>query len=623
MSEPNLLNEMIIIALILITLITSSSSDASGFLETCPQSTCGSLQIRYPLRLRPGNPSCSFTGLDLICSDNKTLLLPAYPQFKITHINYATSQFTLYLGSIPQQELESSPCPLQNLSDTVSSINSFNYQPLTYLVSFIQCPRSIESLSAKIAGPVKNCYSTGKNFVYAVVTDEFVDKLPRDCEVFLTGGMIPLIADSFNNWADVINRDFEENVDKFTERKEVNIFWYQEFSYCSDCAVEEKYCGLDWAKNQTFCFNPEQNHHRTNVLLITGPSVTGLVILLAVSFAALYVSRRSAKERQTWLKVEKFLSSYKTTKPTRYSYAGIKEITKRFRHKLGKGGFGTVYKGELKNGIPVAVKMLEYSKGEGEEFINEVATMGRIHHVNIVRLLGFCSEGTRRALIYEYMPNESLEKYIYSKEAQGSKKPLNIERIFDVTIGIARGIEYLHHGGDQRIMHFDIKPHNILLDHNFNPKVSDFGLAKLCARDQSMVTMTAARGTMGYIAPEFYSRNFGEVSYKSDIYSFGMVLLEMVSGKRTVEPKIDKQDDDYFPEWIYDRLINAEDLGLVIENEKEKEIAKKLVIVALWCIQLSANDRPTMTRVIQLLTGELESLQFPPKPFISAYNDNG
>jgi serine/threonine protein kinase len=201
--------------------------------------------------------------------------------------------------------------------------------------------------------------------------------------------------------------------------------------------------------------------------------------------------------------------------------------------------------------------MLENSRGDGQEFINEVATIGRIHHANVLRLLGFCSEGTRRTLIYEFMPNDSLEKYIFSQGPNVSREFLVPDKMLDISLGIARGMEYLHQGCNQRILHFDIKPQNILLDYSFNPKISDFGLAKLCARDQSIVTLTAARGTMGYIAPELYSRNFGVISYKSDVYSFGMLVLEMVSGRRNLDPGIDNQHEVYFLEWIYEKVFTG------------------------------------------------------------------
>jgi serine/threonine protein kinase len=220
------------------------------------------------------------------------------------------------------------------------------------------------------------------------------------------------------------------------------------------------------------------------------------------------------------------------------------------------------------------------------------------------------------------MPNESLEKYIFSPDPNIFQQLLVPHKLLDIALGIAQGMEYLHQGCNQRILHFDIKPHNILLDYNFNPKISDFGLAKLCARDQSIVTLTAARGTMGYIAPELYSRNFGGISYKSDVYSFGMLVLEMVSGRRNSDPSAGSPDDVYLPEWIYEKLINDQELVLTLETtQEEKEKVRQLAIVALWCIQWNPRNRPSMTKVVNMLTGRLQNLQMPPKPFVSYENE--
>ncbi|PON38730.1 GPCR kinase, partial [Parasponia andersonii] len=307
-------------------------------------------------------------------------------------------------------------------------------------------------------------------------------------------------------------------------------------------------------------------------------------------------------DREHRLRIEKFLEDYTAMKPSRYTYADIKRITNKFKHKLGQGGYGTVFKGKLSNDILVAVKILNNSKGNnGEEFINEVATIGQIHHVNVACLVGYCAEGFRRALVYEFLPNDSLDKYISSAASDG-KHSLSWETLQDIALGIAKGIEYLHQGCDQRILHFDIKPHNIFLDHNFKPKISDFALAKLYSRDQSIVSMTTVRGTIGYIAPEVFSKNFGNVSYKSDVYSFGMLLLEIV-GKRK---NTNETDEIYFPEWIYNLLEEGEDLRIQIEVEGYAKIAKKLAIVGLWCIQWHPIGRPTM-----------KVLNMPPNPFES------
>ena len=338
-----------------------------------------------------------------------------------------------------------------------------------------------------------------------------------------------------------------------------------------------------------------------------------LLMLVIAMFYRLYSSNKS--ERENRIKVKRFLEDYEALKPSRYSYADIKRITNQFKDTLGQGGYGTVYKGKLSNEVFVAVKILNNSQGNGEEFINEVATMGTIHHVNIVRLVGFCADRFKRALIYEYLPNESLEKFIFSRVVKNYS--LSWKKLQEIAIGIAKGIEYLHQGCDQRILHFDIKPHNILLDHNFNPKISDFGLAKLCSKEQSAVSMTVARGTIGYIAPEVLSKNFRNVSYKSDVYSFGMLLLEMVGGRKNIDVSVESTSQVYFPEWIYNHLDIGEELYIRIEEKGDVEIAKKLAIVGLSCIQWYPMDRPSMKIVVQMLEGKGSKLTIPPNPFAS------
>ncbi|EOY23501.1 Kinase superfamily protein, putative [Theobroma cacao] len=347
--------------------------------------------------------------------------------------------------------------------------------------------------------------------------------------------------------------------------------------------------------------------------LVTAGVVLGsrLVVIAIIAVYYLYSSNKMRKENDA--KIEKFLEDHRSLKPSRYSYADIKRITNQFKEKLGEGAYGTVFKGTLSSEIHVAVKILNSSIGDGEEFINEIGTMGRIHRVNVVRLVGFCADGFRRALVYEFLPNESLEKLIFSSD--GRQHSLGWEKLLDIAIGIAKGIEYLHQGCDQRILHFDIKPHNILLDEKFNPKISDFGLAKLCSKDQSIVSMTAARGTMGYIAPEVYSRNFGNVSYKSDVYSFGMLILEMVGGRKNVDVTVESASQVYFPEWAYSRLNQGDELIIRIEEDGHANIAKRLTIVGLWCIQWYPVGRPSMKNVVQMLEGEGDNLSMPPNPF--------
>ncbi|XP_031248137.1 PR5-like receptor kinase [Pistacia vera] len=215
------------------------------------------------------------------------------------------------------------------------------------------------------------------------------------------------------------------------------------------------------------------------------------------------------------------------------------------------------------------------------------------------------------------MPNGSLEKFIYEKNVETNQK-LEWETLYRIAIGIARGLEYLHRGCSTRILHFDIKPHNILLDKDFCPKISDFGLAKICLKKESIISMTGARGTIGYIAPEVVSRNFGEVSHKSDVYSYGMMVLEMVGGRKNIDVAVNRTSEIYFPHWIYNCLEVDDELELKgIEGEEDEESARKMIIVSLWCIQTNPSDRPTISRVVDMLEGSINSLRIPPKPFLS------
>ena len=228
-------------------------------------------------------------------------------------------------------------------------------------------------------------------------------------------------------------------------------------------------------------------------------------------------------------------------------------MTKSFAVKLGQGGFGAVYRGNLHDGRQVAVKMLKDTKGDGEEFMNEVASISRTSHINVVTLLGFCLQGSKRPLIYEYMLNGSLERYAFNGN-MNSGNLLSWEKLFDIAIGTARGLEYLHRGCNTQIVHFDIKPHNILLYQDFCPKISDFGLAKLCLNKESVISIVGARGTIGYIAPEVYSKQFGIVSSKSDVYRYGMMVLEMVGARDKNTSANSESSSQYFPQWIYEHL---------------------------------------------------------------------
>ncbi|KAJ1257754.1 hypothetical protein BS78_10G020400 [Paspalum vaginatum] len=622
----------LVIALLLLCLLKdggykTKAWDDADFFNYCPPSRCSkhSPEIRYPFRLESRNLSSlcrAPSDMKFKCSGDDTILLiqSTVTPYKVTAIDY--KQATLMLA--PRVDDFSPSCGQKLMSVALPRSTAAKcqqrdmyYSPLCNLryATMVSCLREFTPSNRAayyIFGPI-SCLTSTSHVYYLVDGYAELSVLPLDCKVvpdsyFLMDSFIT----SFKEQAEIILNFSEIMTDRWDYGPGSGIIYN-----CTLCELGRRRCGFSPHWNQTFCMN-----HGSHVKVIAATSSSAaLVVLLLMVAAALYLSLKKRYNEEIHLKVEMFLKTYGTSKPTRYTFAEVKKITRRFKEKVGQGGFGSVYRGELPNGVPVAIKMLENSVGEGEEFINEVATIGLIHHANIVRLLGFCSEGTRRALIYEFMPKESLEKYIYSHNSSIWKEVIAPKKMVDIALGIARGMEYLHQGCNKRILHFDIKPQNILLDYNFNPKISDFGLAKLCARDQSIVTLTAARGTMGYIAPELYSRNFGGVSYKSDVYSFGMLVLEMISGRRNTDLGIHSQNEVYLPEWIFEKLITGQDLVLGREmTEEENKKVRQLAVVALWCIQWNPRNRPSMTKVVNMLTGRLENLQIPPKPFVSSEN---
>ncbi|XP_054808560.1 rust resistance kinase Lr10-like isoform X2 [Prosopis cineraria] len=337
--------------------------------------------------------------------------------------------------------------------------------------------------------------------------------------------------------------------------------------------------------------------------VIGPPFIIGLLI---------YKWRR--RHLSSYTNIEDFLQSENTIMPLRYSYKEINKITKGFKIKIGKGGFGSVFKGQLRSGHDVAVKMLDKAKADGQEFISEVATLGRIHHVNVMQLMGYCVEGSKHALVYELMQNGSLDKYIFSKD-DDNEQSLNVHQLYAISLGVARGIEYLHKGCNMQILHFDIKPHNILLDDQFIPKISDFGLARLYPANYSVVSLTAAQGTIGYMAPELFYRNVGGISYKADVYSFGMLLMEIAGRRKNLNVLADRSSQFYFSFWVYDQINEGNDVNIADATEEEMTLARKMMIVGLWCIQTKPGDRPSMNKVVEMLEGDEQDLVLPQKPY--------
>ncbi|XP_051223762.1 G-type lectin S-receptor-like serine/threonine-protein kinase At2g19130 [Lolium perenne] len=279
-----------------------------------------------------------------------------------------------------------------------------------------------------------------------------------------------------------------------------------------------------------------------------------------------------------------------------FSFAQIRNSTKQFSEILGEGGFGCVFKGTLPGSVVVAVKKLK-GLGQGEkQFRAEVQTIGMINHKNLVRLLGFCADSNNRLLVYEYMEKGSLSSHLFSTDSA----KLSWELRYRIALGTARGLSYLHEECKYCIIHCDMKPDNVLLDAEFCPKIADFGMAKLLGRDFSRA-LTTMRGTIGYLAPEWISGL--PITHKADVYSYGMMLFEIISGRRNAE-KIKEGKFTYFPIFAAVKVNEGDVMCLLdsrLEGDADVEQLTRACRIACWCIQDAEDHRPKMGQIVQIL----------------------
>ncbi|KAJ0969879.1 hypothetical protein J5N97_022756 [Dioscorea zingiberensis] len=337
----------------------------------------------------------------------------------------------------------------------------------------------------------------------------------------------------------------------------------------------------------------EKNENDRKVWLSVGlSSLTISLIILFCSVTALVVLSSSYHRRF------RLDSSIAGSTLRCFTYKELEEATNGFRKELGNGAFGIVYQGFLppEPKICVAVKKLDKLLPEREkEFMAEVRSIGQTHHKNLVRLLGYCNEGADRLLVYEFMSNGSLTAFLFQEPRPGWYKRV------EIVLGIVRGLLYLHEECKTPIIHCDIKPQNILLDDEFTARISDFGLAKLLGPDQTR-TNTGIRGTKGYVAPEWF-RNL-PITAKVDVYSFGVMLLEIISCRRNLELELPREEETVLVYWAYDCYKQGRVDALVGNDEEamtDLDGVLRLLMVAIWCIQEDPSRRPTMKRVWQML----------------------
>lgn len=348
-------------------------------------------------------------------------------------------------------------------------------------------------------------------------------------------------------------------------------------------------------------------------------SVAGIAVAVMVTLLALVIIEAGfwwffCRNNPSFggLSAQYTLLEYASGAPVQFSYKDLQQSTRNFKEKVGSGGFGTVYKGSFHNRSLVAVKKLEGIEQGDKQFRMEVATISSTHHLNLVRLIGFCSEGRHRLLVYEFMKNTSLDTFLFGSSEQTRK--LDWQTRLNIALGTARGIAYLHEECRDCIIHCDIKPENILLDDNLNAKVSDFGLAKLInTRDHRNHTLTSVRGTRGYLAPEWLANL--PITSKSDVFSYGMVLLEIISGRRNFDISA-SSGKRKFSTWAYEEFEKGNLFSIVDKRLGEDIImdeVERAIQVSFWCIQEQPSQRPSMGKVVKMLEGVLP-VNKPPTP---------
>ncbi|TVU41103.1 hypothetical protein EJB05_14597, partial [Eragrostis curvula] len=367
-------------------------------------------------------------------------------------------------------------------------------------------------------------------------------------------------------------------------------------------------------------------------IVSSSAEVIGIIIFLIFAFGWAILYRRCTGEttmtaavpdsRIRHLTIEKFIWEIRHEKPFRFTPEQIAGFTNNYLTRLGAGGFGTVFRGALPNGLAVAVKVfhpsLDQRSGQ-EQFMAEVGTIGWTHHVNLVRLFGFCFDDALRALVYEFMELGALDAFLLHRG-----RDVGFETLRSIAVGIARGIRYLHEECQQKIVHYDIMPGNVLLDATLTPKVADFGLARLVNRADTHVSVSGVRGTPGYAAPEMWMQS--GVTEKCDVYSFGMLLFEIVGRRRNFDEAA-PESQQWFPKlaWIkyesgglMELMIMPGRDGEIMEANEDmqqcKDMVERMCKVAFWCVQQQPEARPPIAMVVKMLEGEMV-IAAPVNPF--------
>ncbi|WCJ42976.1 G-type lectin S-receptor-like serine/threonine-protein kinase At1g11330 [Euphorbia peplus] len=354
-----------------------------------------------------------------------------------------------------------------------------------------------------------------------------------------------------------------------------------------------------------------EKRRNTKTIIIRLIASAGIICILIVAYL---LGRWLAKHRGNMKKNKDTINRVELQELPVFTLQKLITATENFhaKNQLGEGGFGPVYKGEFPDGQEIAVKRLSRASGQGfDEFMNEVVLISKLQHRNLVRIFGCCVEGEEKMLVYEYMSNKSLDAFLFDPQR---KQLLDWRKRFCIAQGVCRGLLYLHRDSRLRIIHRDLKASNILLDQDLNPKISDFGMARIFGGNEDQANTKRVVGTYGYMSPEYAME--GRFSEKSDVFSLGVMLLEIVSGRRNTRffenDEASSLLEFAWKLWIEGNAAALKD-AILCDPSDEAEIIR-CINVGLLCVQEFAKDRPNVSTVISMLNSEILDLPFPKQP---------
>ncbi|KAK7313192.1 hypothetical protein VNO77_37687 [Canavalia gladiata] len=565
------------------------------------------LGIYYNFSINCGGPQITSSNGILYEKDNETLGPATY--FVTDTQRWAVSNVGYFSGSIISQ-----------YTSFVSTEFSGTLDPNLFQTARL----SASSLRYYGLGLENGNYNVRLQFAESKILDSASWKSVgrRVFDIYIQGN---LVLKDFDIQREAGNVSFKIVPKEFTAQVlenylEVHFFWAGKGTCC--IPDEFTYGPLISAISATPDFIPSvSNKPPTSKKEKTGLKVgvglgIGVLSIICIFVVCFIIQRRRhhVEENEEFLAIE--------ARPYTFSYSELKNATNDFdsANKIGEGGFGPVYKGTLNDGTVVAIKKLSSRSRQGNsEFLTEIATILAVQHRNLIKLYGCCIERDERLLVYELLENGSLNQLLFGNVSSILNWPMR----YSICMGIARGLAYLHEESQLRIIHRDVKTSNILLDHQFVPKISDFGLAKLFDEEKTHLSTNLA-GTMGYLAPEYAWR--GHLTEKADVFSFGIVALEIVSGRSNSESILAiEEDKTSLLEWAWNLHINNNEIQMVDSRllEFDETEVKRVVGISLLCIQASPFLRPSMSRIVAMLLGHVEVTRVTSIPGYLAYMNSG